>query len=78
MKVKLLNDGGYRGYKGFSFTRKFPIAANCMRIDGGISDGLAYVSGEEMINIGCVCDDEKVFDSPFSFYIGLECEVIHE
>lgn len=49
-----------------------------MRIDGGISDGLAYVSGEEMINIGCVCDRKEVFNSPFSFYIGYECEVINE
>lgn len=78
MKIKLLNDGGYSDYKGFAFTKKFPITANCMRIDGGINDGLAYVSGDEMINIGCVCDHEEVFDSPFSFYIGYECELINE
>ncbi|EML0364720.1 hypothetical protein RI835_004138 [Providencia rettgeri] len=78
MKVKLLNDGGYSGHEGFAFTKKFPIIANLMRIDGGISDGLAYVSGEEMINIGCVCNRKEVFNSPFSFYIGYECEIINE
>lgn len=67
MKIKLLNDGGYSGHEGFTFTKKFPITANLMRIDGGISDGLAYVSGEEMINIGCVCDRKEVLIRHFLF-----------
>lgn len=71
MKIKLLNDGGYKELKDV----KFPVL-----VDGFRYEGLRHtvgVMGAELIRIGG--DKDGLYDEvDLAFLIGEECEIVDE
>lgn len=69
MKIKLLNDGGYRELNGV----KFPV-----EVIGFMYEGLEHcvgVDGDELLRIG---GDDCLSDCDLAFLIGEECEIVDE
>lgn len=71
MKIKLLNDGGYKALKDV----KFPIVVSGFRY-GEIKHAVG-VARQELILAGA--DEDKLYDSlNLAFLIGEECEIVDE
>lgn len=63
VRVRLLNDGGYLGFKGV----QFPV-----EVEGSLySETLVEVLGDELFRI-----TEGYVDDDLAFEIGSECEII--
>lgn len=65
-KVRLLGDGGYKGFENV----KFPVVVEA----DTVNSTTAQVSGSELLELGV---DRRFFLLGFySFLIGAECEVV--
>lgn len=71
MKIKLLNDAGYRSLEGVDF----PVVVDGFRYEG--AKHCAGVTGEELIKIGADIHDSHSYID-LAFLIGEECEIINE
>ena len=69
MKVRLLNDGGYREISHINFPVE--VSGEYFPVNG--SESLVDVDACEIIKIG---GDWDACDGELSFYVGTECEVI--
>lgn len=69
MKIKLLNDGGYKELKDV----KYPVVVDGFEYEG--LDHCVGVDGNELLRI---CGDDCLKDYDLAFLVGLECEIIHE
>lgn len=71
MKIKLLNDGGYKALDGI----KFPVVVNGFEYDG--LEHCIGVMGNELLRIGA--EEEFMYDATdLAFLVGEECEFVDE
>lgn len=71
MKIKLLNDGGYKALKDV----KFPVVVDGFEYDD--SEHCVGITGRELLRIGA--DKDVMYDSvDLAFLIGEECEIVDE